>query len=163
MQAREQAEEKQQLRSHGAPGSGPRPLPGAAFTERGPVPLPLRRLGCHRLQSSGFGGPGGTGVSSERGAPDGPGSAGRTLDVSAPGSSRRAGGREAAGGGAPSSCSRRPAGYPLPGLPPGSELGPLGSEAGREVAAALAVPSSRGGEEFPQLTRLATPGEGSEV
>lgn len=119
------------------------------------------------LQRLGSGGPGGTSVSSERRGPDGPGSAGRTRDVSAPGRSPRAGrgdgdGRQVAG--RPPRATRDPrATRPLPGLARGSELGPLRLEAGREVAAALAVPASRGGEEFPQLTRLATPGEGSEV
>lgn len=66
--------------------------------------------------------------------------------------------------GRPPPATRDPrATRPLPGLARGFELGPLRSEAGQEVAAALAVPASRGGEEFPQLTRLATPGESSEV
>lgn len=66
----------------------------------------------------------------------------------------------AAGGRAPSSRSPSP---PPPGPARGSALGQLRSEAWREVAVASVVPAGRGGEEFPQLTRLAMPGEGSEV
>lgn len=124
----------------------------------------LRRLlDSHGLQRPGFCGLGGTGVCSERRVPDGPALRGaqelgcvRSRERSARG---RWGGA-AAGGRAPFSRSPSP---PPPGPARGSALGQLRSEAWQEVAVASVVPAGRGGEEFPQLTRLAMPGEGSEV
>lgn len=86
----------------------------------------------------------------------------RSWGASALGSDQRGEGG-AAGGRAPSSLSPSPRGRPPPGPARWSVLEELRSEAGPEVSAASAVPTSRGGEEFPQLTRLAMPGEGSEV
>lgn len=109
-----------------------------------------------------------------------PGSADREGQVSAPSAApptvRLCGAHTSWGASTLGSDQHREGGQQVAGRPPpeapargaartGSGLctGAAALRSGREVAAASVVPASRGGEEFPQLTRLATPGEGSEV